>query len=463
MPLPNARLSTLSLHTDDLPHSTHPNHSVAPPLTSSSTYRTPHPQSALANAEQDFEEGKADLQDPPLHIYSRYTDETRTRVEKVLSAITNGNALTYASGLSAAYASVLHYAPRVIARRGGYFGVHVSTEVYLRSHDVKVIDLDDDYPQAEKSKDEKRPWSGGLLVWVESPLNPTGESRDLRHYADKAHAAGGSMIVDSTFGPPGLQDPFKQGADMILHSATKYLGGHSDVLAGVLSVKSKQEWLALWHDRTYVGVPPGSLESWLLLRSLRTLKVRVAQQSSTATELVRYLTTLVSPSHNASHVILSSSAEAAQTSEGLQADKEIRESGIVRRVWHGSLQPRQDKDELGRKVEGGQKFDPKEQMSGGWNPCFSIRLSEEKYARYLPHATQYFIPATSLGGVESLMEWRKAAESTEEPGLVRISVGLEDINDLIEDVRDSLLALSRGERLGDAKNEARTDVDRLSR
>lgn len=105
----------------------------------------------------------------------------------------------------------------------------------------------------------------------------------------KVHAVGGKLIVDSTFAPPPLQYPFKWGADMIMHSGTKYFGGHSDLLCGVLITKTREEWYPLWNDRTYIGNTPGNLESWLLLRSLRTLHLRVPRQSENATALAGWL------------------------------------------------------------------------------------------------------------------------------------------------------------------------------
>jgi len=260
-----------------------------------------------------------------------------------------------------------------------------------------VVDLDVDF----------RP---GDLCWLETPLNPTGESRDIQFYADKVHKVGGNLLVDSTFGPPPLQYPFKFGADCILHSGTKYFGGHSDLLAGVLVVKSLEEWNKLWNDRTFLGSMMGSLESWLLLRSLRTLHLRVPRQSASATVLAKWLNSLANTPNG-------------ETYDGIPG-------GVISQVWHSSLQG----------VDG-RGFDPSKQMQGGWNATFAILLAKPEYALALPHKLKYFVPATSLGGVESLVEHRLQTDPTSDPCLIRLSVGVEDVEDLKADLKQALQKL----------------------
>jgi cystathionine gamma-synthase len=325
----------------------------------STTFRRPGVRSEVGKSLQDLGEGGLDWQDPPVHVYSRYTTETRGRAEKVLSGVLEAHALTYASGLTAAYAAILHYSPKVIAIRKGYHGVHAGIETYQRSHDdVKVIDLDDEYPQLT-TKMRGDAVNRGLLVWVESPLNPTGEARDIQHYADRAHKVGGCVIVDSTFAP--LQGTFEHGADMVMHSATKYFGGHSDLLAGVLAVKSKAQWTQLFDDRCNIGGMPGNFEAWLLLRSLRTLQVRWRQQSTTALKLANWLQSLV--------------AGASSQSEDHE-DQDIIQKEIVSRVWHASFQPRNDLDPAKEpRFNEGKDFDPSAQLKNGWPATFAIRVS----------------------------------------------------------------------------------------
>ncbi|KAG7097068.1 hypothetical protein E1B28_004455 [Marasmius oreades] len=360
---------------------------VAPSISVSTTFRAPLDPDALMV--------DSDVRNPSRHIYSRYTQDVSTRAEHILSKINDGHALTYSSGLSACYAAVVHYKPKRIAVRGGYFGSHQSFAIYQKTREVELIDLDDEYQP-------------GDLCWLETPINPTGESRDIKYYADKIHRVGGKLVVDSTFAPPPLQYPFKFGADCVLHSATKYFGGHSDLLAGVLIVKTDEEWSTLMHDRTYMGMVMGSLEAWLLLRSLRTLHLRVPRQSETATALVQWLQSVVK-----------------ETSSGKAYDGVP--AGVISQVHHSSLQ---QPDARG--------FHPKTQMEGGYGATFAIILSDIVYAKRLPGQTKYFVPATSLGGVESLIEYRARADPQENPLLVRVSVGVEDLEELKEDLRQAL-------------------------
>ena len=107
----------------------------------------------------------------------------------------------------------------------------------------------------------------GDVVHLETPLNPTGEALNIRHYAEKAHSRGAYLLIDSTFGPPPLQDPFKWGADVVMHSGTKYIGGHSDMLCGVLATRNAEWVRGLAADRTVLGNVMGGLEAWLGARS----------------------------------------------------------------------------------------------------------------------------------------------------------------------------------------------------
>ncbi|PBL02506.1 cystathionine gamma-synthase [Armillaria gallica] len=377
---------TVLIHGDGAVHPTG-GAEVAPSISVSTTFKANSPEERLDNI---------DVKNPERHVYSRYTQDVSTRAEHILSKINDGHAITYTSGLSAAYAALVFFKPKRVAINGGYFGCHATIEVYSKSRDtnLEMIDLDDEFQP-------------GDLCWLETPLNPTGESRDIRYYADKVHKAGGKLLVDSTFAPPPLQYPFKWGADCILHSATKYFGGHSDLLGGVLVVKTLDEWTTLQHDRTYLGNVLGSLEAWLLLRSLRTLHLRVPRQSETATILAKWL----------------QSAErtpAGQTFDGVPG-------GLITKVWHSSLQ-----------TEDARGFQPKHQLEGGWNGTFAIQLATPEQAIQLPHTVKYFVAATSLGGVESLIEYRARADVREDPRLIRISVGVEDVEDLKDGLRIGL-------------------------
>ncbi|KAL0582043.1 hypothetical protein V5O48_000101 [Marasmius crinis-equi] len=163
----------------------------------------------------------------------------------------------------------------------------------------------------------------------------------------------------------------------------------------------------LMNDRTYMGMVMGSLESWLLLRSLRTLHLRVPRQSETATALAKWLQTIVE-----------------ETSAGKTFDSVP--PGVVSQVYHTSLQ---EPDARG--------FDPKSQMEGGYNATFAILLSDVTHAKHLPGQAKLFISATSLGGIESLIEYRARADPTADPRLVRLSIGVEDIEELKDDLRQA--------------------------
>jgi len=235
----------------------------------------------------------------------------------------------------------------------------------------------------------------GDVVHLETPVNPTGEAFEIRKYAEKAHRRGAWLLVDATFGPPGLQDPFLWGADVVMHSGTKYIGGHSDMLCGVLATKNEDWMKGLKEERIYLGSVMGSLEGWLGVRSLRTLEVRVSRQSSNCEQLVRWLNGLA------------------------------REKGgfgeVVERVHHASLQ-HGDMEWL------------KKQMPNGFGPVFAVTMKDEAMARRLPSKLELFHHATSLGGVESLIEWRAMSDKTVDRRLLRVSVGLENWEDLKNDL-----------------------------
>ncbi|EJD42589.1 PLP-dependent transferase [Auricularia subglabra TFB-10046 SS5] len=385
-------LGTILLHADDELGARHAE--VAPSISVSTTFRQPQGVDLI---------GEYDPAHPKFHVYSRESQEVNSRVERVLGELhgLGKHALTFSSGLSAVFAALVHCAPRRIAVSGGYFGSHGTIAVYGQAaqRPIPLIALDDVY-------------AAGDLCWLETPVNPDGTARGIRHYAERIHAVGGRLCVDATFAPPPLANPFDFGADIVMHSgdpaATKYFGGHSDLLGGVLVVKSQEEWHKLWDIRVHPGNNLGSLEAWLLLRSLRTLHVRVPRQSATATALAQWL-------HRVSQI------PAGETWDGVPGAR-------VHGVTHASLQ-----------------HEPwvKEQLSGGYPATFSILLESKEYAAELPYLLKHFAAATSLGGVESLIEQRCNADGVSDPRLLRISVGLEELEDLKADLRQGLNRLGR--------------------
>ncbi|KAI8811152.1 Cys/Met metabolism PLP-dependent enzyme-domain-containing protein [Cladochytrium replicatum] len=395
-----AKFETLAIHADAWQTS-----DVAPPLHVASTYK-------YADGFNDAAARRAGLLPPvdadyagPLpvgdeHIYSRLSTDTRRRAETVIGALEGGKAVTYASGLAAATAAFLHVQPkRIFSSREGYYGVRGAMAIYVRTKpSVQVFHLEEEDAAAPYVFEE------GDLIWLEMPQNPRGEVYDIRAYAARK-PAGATIGVDSTFAPPPLQYCLQAGADIVMHSCTKYFGGHSDLLAGVLIVKDEQRVKQLFEDRDNLGNTMGNMEAWLLLRSLRTHKLRVLKQSETATNLATWLNSLI-------------------TGTCCKEDEEAL--SIVERVWHGSV-PGQPGHEV-IKREG-----------WGYSPCMSIQFKSPHHARLVVPRFKYIINATSLGGVDSLIEWRYGVDPKIHPGVCRFSVGLEAFEDLKADLKAGFL------------------------
>ncbi|KAJ5901823.1 hypothetical protein N7495_002351 [Penicillium taxi] len=217
----------------------------------------------------------------------------------------------------------------------------------------------------------------------------------------KAHSRGVYLIVDSTFAPPGLHDPFLWGADIVMHSGSKYFGGHSDLLCGVLATKRTGWTKQLFEDRMALGNVLGNLESWLSLRSLRTFELRVRNASQNAAKLISWLNNALNAPSPAS------------------GSEECTVQKVLENIFHASLQ---DEPWV------------KKQMPNGFGSVFSITMKQPVFARVLPSKLHYLQHATSLGGVESLIEWRALSDSKVNTKLLRVSVGLENWEDLKEDL-----------------------------
>ncbi|KAJ3088974.1 hypothetical protein HK102_007495 [Quaeritorhiza haematococci] len=407
------QFSTLCLHADT-PHLTP---DISPPLHVSTTYRHPNDyndKAAIARGLVSAEylaavtgkkSGAGEVNVGGHHEYSRDSIETRSRVEKVLGALEGGTAITYASGLAAATALFQCVQPkRVYMSKEGYHGTHGVVGIYTRGRpDVEVIYIEDRGAGVDPGTLH---FQEGDLVWLESPQNPRGEIYDVERYA-KRKAPGAILAVDCTFSPPPVQYGLQLGADIVMHSSTKFLGGHSDLLGGVLITKDKEIAKKLDNDRMYLGGVMGNLEAWLLLRSLRTLKLRIRQHSYNATQLADWLHSKMEPC-----------------------------LGIVDKVWHGSIEGCPGHDVVMRHVKKGYE---KEQL---WSGVFSIEFKSHHHARLIPNHLKIFANATSLGGCESLIEWRAAVDPKISPRLCRVSVGLEDLEDLEEDWRNALKAVA---------------------
>ena len=345
------------------------------------------------------------------HIYSRLTSPNTTRLEAVLSTVLGGHALTYSSGLAAIHAALVFLNPKRISIGDGYHGSHGVIGLHQKMSGTQKL------PLACPAGD----LHAGDVIHLETPLNPTGEARNIAAYARKAHSRGAYLVVDATFGPPSLQDPFKWGADVVMHSGSKYIGGHSDMLCGVLAVQRKEWFWRLWHERVYLGSTMGSLEGWLGVRSLRTLELRVQRQSQSAGSLVSWLDSLLRPE--------APGALAAASDASLSSGNSALVRKTVERVQHASLQA-QHMDWLSK------------QMPHGFGPVFALWMKNETFAQRLPSKLALFQHATSLGGVESLIEWRQMSDAGCDGRILRVSVGIENWQDLRDDLMQSFKALA---------------------
>jgi len=346
-----------------------------------------HPDTLAVHADGDVE--PAPDVAPPIHVattfeadnpeglvYARMRQPTRSRLEAVLGALEGGEAVVYASGQAATTAALTHLRPRrVVLERGGYHGTHLAVDG-LRPFGVEKVPLD-------------TPLQRGDLVWLETPKNPTCALQDVARWAARTREAGATLVVDSTFATPVLQRPLDLSADLVMHSASKFLSGHSDALAGVLVARDPAVAAALREARVVAGSVAGALETWLVLRGVRTLGVRVRRQTETAVRLAAWL------------------------------------EGRVPRVWHLSLPSHPDHALAARQMRGP-------------GPILSVELASEEAARLLPRKLRLFRDATSLGGVESLVEWRLKHDHEAPPTLLRLSAGLEEPDDLIADLERGL-------------------------
>jgi cystathionine gamma-synthase len=308
--------------------------------------------------------------------YGRYGNPTWTAFEDALGQLEGGRALSFASGM-AAVGTVLDLVGNgelVVAPHHAYNGCTMAmADLEARGRiRTQLVDVSDTEATIRACDD-------AALVWLESPTNPALEIADLEPIIEAAHAAEAYVVVDNTFATPLLQRPLDLGADIVLHSATKYLAGHSDVQMGAIVTRNDELYAVLKGRRDLVGAIPGPFEAWLALRGLRTLHLRVERAQANATELASRL---------AAH----------------EAVSEVRYPGF-----------------------------------GG---IVSIVLAEGALAADLfTHQTKLWVHATSLGGVESTLERRrrwKSEPATIPDGLVRLSVGIEDVEDLWRDLLQAL-------------------------
>lgn len=343
------------------------------------------------------------------HVYSRVSAPNMSRLELLLTSIIGGPCLTYSSGIAAFHALLVHLRPKVVAIGDGYHGCHGTLKLYQRLSGCEIVNLFDE--ASWEGKDWKL--GQGDMVHLETPVNPYGTAFNIQHFADLAHRRGAYLTVDATFAPPPLQDPFQHGTDLVMHSGTKYIGGHSDMLCGIIAInKTVSEWQKhyweMFEDRIFLGSTVGNMESWLGVRSLRTLELRVTRQSASAEKLVKFL-----------HECITG---------GDQGPDAVAIKSIMTSVQHASLQVN-DMSWL------------RQQMPGGFGPVFVINATSADKAKRLPSKLELFHHATSLGGVESLIEWRSMSDASVADTVLRVSVGVEAWEDLRADLIKACKAL----------------------
>ena len=333
------------------------------------------------------------------YVYGRADNATTRHAEAVLAALEEAHeAALFGSGVAAATAIVLALpAPsHIVASQVMYWAFRnwLAEEAPRRGHSVDFVDSTDLAAMAAAIKP-----GSTKLVYIETPGNPLWTIADIAATAALAHAAGALLAVDSTVATPVFTRPLRHGADLVMHSASKYLNGHSDVIAGVVAAAQPgPAWERIKAARTQFGAVIGPFEAWLLLRGLRTLDVRVTTQAATAMQLATRL---------------------------------AGQAGVAQMLYPGlAAHP-------GHAIAA-------RQMSGGFGAMLSIRVSGGERAAIAAAAkVQLWKRATSLGGVESLIEHRASVEGTGSPcppDLLRLSVGLEDPDDLFGDLVQALKA-----------------------
>jgi len=332
---------------------------------------------------------------PSGYGYTRSENPNRAALETALADLEGGAAaFAFASGMASVDAALRTLAPgdHLLLPDDLYHGVrHLVKQVYVRwGLAVDFVDMRDlDVVRAAVLPQTR-------LIWVETPSNPSLKIVDIAALAQIAHDAGAWCGVDNTWATPLLQNPIALGADLVMHSTTKYIGGHSDILSGALITRDNGTRAeAIARVQHLGGAVPSPFDCWLLLRSLSTLPVRVRAQTESAGMIADYL-----QSHP-----------------------------VVERVHYPGLDAHPGHDVAARQMRG-----------FGGMLSFQVRGSTDEAMAVAARLT-LITRATSLGGVESLIEHRRSIEGADSPtpdNLLRLSVGLEHVDDLIADLRTAL-------------------------
>lgn len=327
--------------------------------------------------------------------YGRYGNPGWQALERALGELEGGRCLSYSSGMAAGTAILELFGPGTVVLRPAhcYLGVAAAMEQRVRRDGWTVREADPtDTPAFLEAA------RGADLIWLESPTNPMIEVADLAAIA-AGREPGSTLVVDNTFATPLLQRPIDLGADLVLHSATKIISGHSDALLGavVVAEDDHDRYARLESHRKLGGAVPGTLETYLVLRGLRTMPLRLA---------------------------------AAQQSAQLLAER-LRDHPAVLRVRYPGLT-----DDPGHATA--------KATMAGFGSLLSIELADAATADRFLAALELWVFATSLGGVESMLERRRRWDAelpTVPEGLIRMSVGVEHPEDLWADLEQALARL----------------------
>jgi cystathionine gamma-synthase len=359
---------------------------VVPPIHMASTYQR--------DEDNGYSSGR---------IYARADNPTFDQAEATLAALEGGaKALVFSSGMSAATACFLALSPgdHVVVPKVMYWSLRNWLATFATQWGLKV-----DFVEAEKTDAIAAAIRPGAtkLVWLETPANPTWTVSDIAAVAELARKAGALLGVDSTVATPVLTRPIEFGADLVMHSATKYLNGHSDIIAGALvGAREDAHWAKLRAIRAQLGTILGQTEAWLLMRGMRTLYPRVQWACRSAQSLAEKF---------ANHPMVA----------------EVLYPGLPGFSGHAMAA---------------------KQMKGGFSGMLSVRVKGGERAAIATAArVGLWKRATSLGGVESLIEHRASIEGPGTPcptDLLRLSVGVEECNDLFDDLDQALRRAHNG-------------------
>jgi cystathionine gamma-synthase len=373
-------LSTRIIHENNV---THESGAVTPPIILSTT----------------FERGEDGISFPEGYIYSRYDNPNRKSLESKLGMMENGAAcVSFSSGLAAATAvfQSLKTGDHIVLPDDAYFSMYSILDHLFVNFGLTYTRVD----LSNTSQLQSSIQPNTKLVWMETPSNPLLKITDIEAVVSIAKQHHCFTVVDNTWGTPFYTQPLELGVDIVLHSTTKYLGGHSDILGGALIFKeTNQRYEFIRNCQKYGGAVPSPYDCWLLCRSLSTFSARMPIHSANAMRLAQYLET---------HPKI----------------EKVLYPGLPSHPQHAVA---------------------KKQMKNGYSGMLSILVKGGRAeALQLASHLQLFAHATSLGGVESLVEHRKSVEGDTSPtteNLLRVSVGIEDAKDLIADFEQALAAI----------------------